>query len=71
MKELYQKMIDEALAAQKADVSVIKEKRGGNFKIQDAKPYMDAASNMKPIGEQAQSVFDLHTNSVKTHFKMF
>ena len=30
MKELYQKMIDEALAAQKADVSVIKEKRGGN-----------------------------------------
>lgn len=70
MKEIYQKMIDEALAAQKADVSVIKEKRGGNFKIQDAKPYMDAASNMKPIGEQAQSVFDLHTNSVKTHFKM-
>lgn len=69
MKELYQKMVDEAMAAQHADVSVIKKNRGGKFKITDAKPYMEAAANMKPIGEQAQSVFDLHTNSVKAHYK--
>ena len=58
MNELYEKMVNEAVAAQRADVNVIKEKRGGKFKITDAKPYMEAATSMKPIGDQAQSVFD-------------
>lgn len=68
MNELYEKMVNEAVAAQRADVNVIKEKRGGKFKITDAKPYLEAATSMKPIGDQAQSVFDLHTNSVKSHY---
>ncbi|OWT32777.1 hypothetical protein BGI41_05860 [Methanobrevibacter sp. 87.7] len=68
MNELFEKMVNEAISAQRADVGVIKEKRGTKFKISDAKPYLDAAYNMEPIDNQAQSVFDLHRNSVKTHY---
>ena len=68
MTELYEKMIDEAIAAQRADVDVISEKRYDDFKISDAKPYADAVSKMKPLDNQAKSVFDLHMGSVKTHF---
>lgn len=68
MKELYEKMINEAMAAQRADVEVISEKRYDDFKIADAKPYADAVSKMKPLDNQAKSVFDLHMDSVKTHF---
>lgn len=62
-------MVDEAMAAQHADVSVIKKNRGGKFKITDAKLLWKQQQLMKPIGEQAQSVFDLHTNSVEAHYK--
>lgn len=68
MNELYEKMVNEAVSAQRADVNVIKEKRGTKFKIDDARPYLDAASFMEPIDNQAQSVFDLHTKSVQAHF---
>ena len=65
---LYEKMIAEALAAQKADVGVIKEKRGTKFKLSDAKPYVDAVNGMKPGDGQAKTVFDLHINSVNAHY---
>lgn len=65
---IYEKMINEALAAQKADVGVIKKKRGTKFKISDAKPYVDAVNGMKPGDGQAKTVFDLHINSVNAHY---
>ncbi|MDF1557489.1 MAG: DUF2193 domain-containing protein [ANME-2 cluster archaeon] len=65
---IYEKMIAEALAAQKADVGVIKEKRGTKFKLSDAKPYVDAVNGMKPGDGQAKTVFDLHINSVNAHY---
>ncbi|MCK4937150.1 MAG: DUF2193 domain-containing protein [Methanosarcinales archaeon] len=65
---LYEKMIAEALAAQKADVGVIKKKRGTKFKLSDAKPYVDAVNGMKPGDGQAKTVFDLHINSVNAHY---
>ena len=65
---VYEKMIAEALAAQKADVGVIKEKRGTKFKLSDAKPYVDAVNGMKPGDGQAKTVFDLHINSVNAHY---
>lgn len=68
MKEIYDKMAAEAMSAQRAVVDTINKKRGTKFKIKDAKPYVDAVNKMKPMGEQAQSVFDLHINSVNTHF---
>ncbi len=61
-------MIDESMAAQRADIDTIKKKRGTDFKIKDAEPYVKVASKMEAIDNQAQSVFDLHVNSVKTHF---
>lgn len=65
---LYEKMINEAMAAQKADVSTIKANRGKEFKIADTKAYVDVANKMKPMDGQSQEVFDLHVNSVNAHF---
>ena len=36
MRELFEKMIDESMAAQRADIDTIKKKRGTDFKIKDA-----------------------------------
>ena len=64
------KMIDEAMAAQKADIAVISENRYNDFKIVDAKPYADAVSNMTALDSQAESVINLHKDSVKNHFEI-
>ncbi len=68
MTKLCQKMIDEAMAAQRADVETVKKKRGGSFVVSDAKSYLSAVKKMKPAGAQSKAVFALHTDSVKAHF---
>lgn len=70
MKELYDKMAMEAMGAQRAVVNTINAKRGTKFKVKDAQPYVDAVNKMKPMGEQAKSVFALHMDSVNTHFNV-
>ncbi|MBN2733669.1 MAG: DUF2193 domain-containing protein [Methanomicrobiaceae archaeon] len=65
---IYQKMIDEAMGAQRADVSILQKKRGTTFKVKDGKPYVDAVNKMKAGEGQSQSVFDLHVKSVNAHF---
>jgi len=70
MSVLYKKMIDEAMAAQHADVETVKKKRGQNFMIGDAQPYLDAVVHMKPVEGQSPAVFGLHTESVKAHFEI-
>ncbi|WP_297827415.1 DUF2193 family protein, partial [uncultured Methanobrevibacter sp.] len=70
MKELYEKMINESMAAQKADIAVISENRYNDFKITDAKPYADAVAGMKALDNQAESVINLHKESVKNHFEI-
>ncbi|ALT68819.1 DUF2193 domain-containing protein [Methanobrevibacter millerae] len=70
MKELYEKMINESMAAQRADVGVISENRYKDFKVTDAKAYADAVSNMKALDNQAESVIKLHKNSVASHYKV-
>ena len=70
MRELYEKMINESMAAQKADVAVISENRYNDFKITDAKPYADAVSGMKALDNQAESVINLHKESVKNHYEI-
>ena len=57
------------MAAQRADVGMVKKKRGQAFVIDDAKVYLDAVKKMKPIGDQSKAVFLLHTESVKAHFE--
>ena len=57
------------MAAQRADVGMVKKKRGQAFVIDDAKVYLDAVKKMKPVGEQSKTVFQLHTESVKAHFE--
>ncbi len=56
------------MAALRADVETVKKKRGQNFVIDDAQPYLDAVQQMKPIEGQSAAVFSLHTESVKSHF---
>lgn len=68
---LYKKMIDESMAAQKADLEVIKAKRGGEFKITDGKPYVDAVNGMKAIEGQSEEVIKLHVDSVNAHYDTF
>lgn len=68
MKELYEKMIREAMAAQKADVETIKKKRGTAFKLADAKVYLDAVNGMKAADGQSEAVINLHKESVKSHY---
>ncbi len=68
MAELYEKMVREALAAQRADVDTISKNRGGKFKITDTKPYLDVVNEMTVADGQSKSVIDLHVNSVKTHY---
>ena len=65
---VYEKMINEAVGATMAVFGVIKEKRGGTFKITDAKPYVDAVNKMKPGDGQSKEVIDLHVQSVNAHY---
>ncbi|TEU14211.1 MAG: DUF2193 domain-containing protein [Anaerolineales bacterium] len=65
---VYEKMINESVAAARSVYGVIKEKRGGTFKLKDAKPYVDAVNKMKPGDGQSKEVFDLHVQSVNAHY---
>jgi hypothetical protein len=69
-KAIYEKMIKEAVAAAKADLGVIGEKRGGPFVFTDCQPYVDAVNAMKPGAGQAKEVFDLHVQSVNAHYEI-
>lgn len=67
---IYSKMIAESMAAQRADLSVIKAKRGGKFVISDAKPYVDAVNAMT-VGEgQSPEIIRLHKDSVNAHYEI-
>ena len=68
MSEIYEKMVKEAMAAQRADVDTINKNRGGKFKITDTKPYLDVVNDMSVADGQSKSVIDLHVNSVKAHY---
>jgi hypothetical protein len=67
---IYEKMINEAVGATKAVFGVNKEKRGGTFKLTDAKPYVDAVNQMKPGDGQSPEVIDLHVQSVNAHYNI-
>ena len=68
MKNLYRKMVDEALTAQYADLEVIRRRRGMRFHMKDAKPYADAVEKMTALPTQSKAVINLHKESVKNHF---
>jgi len=65
---LYEKMVNEAVGATRAVLGVNREKRGGLFKISDAKPYVDAVNEMRPEEGQSKEVIALHVDSVNAHY---
>lgn len=68
--EVIEKMVNDAIAVQKADISVIQQKRGGKFVISDAAPYVDAVRKMAPVGNMNKAVIDLFVNSVVAHYEI-
>ncbi len=70
MREVIEKMVEEAIAAQWADVNVVKEKRGKEFVIDDVKPYVDVVNKMKAVGNQSKAVIRLHVDSVNAHYEI-
>lgn len=68
MSEIYKKMVKEAIAAQRADVGVIKKNRGKKFKVTDSKVYLDVVKDMTVADGQSEAVINMHKNSVKTHY---
>lgn len=68
--DLYRKMVDEALAAQHADVEAIRKRRGLRFHMKNARPYVDAVENMTVADGQSAAVINLHKASVKSHFEV-
>lgn len=70
MTNLYEKMVTEAMAAQHADVEILKKRRGLKFHMKDASVYVDAVEKMTVGENQSAAVINLHKDSVKTHFKV-
>ncbi len=68
--EVAKKIVEDLVAAQKADIEVIREKRGTTFKVSDAAPYVEAVKKMKPLEGMKKEVIDLHVNSVIAHFEI-
>ena len=68
MSKLYEKMINEAIAAQKADVNTVKKYRGHEFKMEHTKAYVDVANKMEAIDGQSEAVINLHVDSINTHY---
>jgi len=69
-KVVHQAMVDQALAALKADVSNIKAKRGTQFKISDAQAYVDAVNGMKAVENELPEAIALHVDSVNAHYEI-
>lgn len=68
MTELYEKMVNEAIMAQKADVGTVSKYRGQNFKMEHTKAYVDVANKMEAVEGQSEAVINLHVDSINTHY---
>ncbi|MDI6723781.1 MAG: DUF2193 domain-containing protein [Methanobacterium sp.] len=68
MADIYDKMVNEALAAQRADVNTVKKYRGQEFKMEHTKAYVDVANKMEAIDGQSEAVINLHVDSINNHF---
>jgi hypothetical protein len=68
--EVLRKIAEDAVAAQRADINVIKVKRGGIFLIEDSKPYVEATMKMAPVGEMKKEVIDLFKTAVLAHYEI-
>ncbi|HMQ50841.1 MAG TPA: DUF2193 family protein [Anaerolineae bacterium] len=69
-QKIYEAMVSQALAAVNADVQNIKAKRGTQFKLSDAKPYVDAVNGMKAVENEMPEVIALHVDSVNAHYEI-
>ena len=71
MRTIYEKMVNEAMGAQRADVSILLEKRGTDFHVKDGKPYVDAVNAMTVGNGQSKAVTDVMENSLRQNIDKF
>ena len=65
---VHDKMVNEGVGTSLAVLDVIRQKRGGAFKVSDAQPYVDAVNEMTAAEGQSREVFALHVDSVNAHY---
>lgn len=68
MSKICTKIVEEAISAQRVEMEVIKNKRGGRFTIDDVLPYVEAVNRMRAVSGQSASVIDLFIDSINAHF---
>ena len=64
----HDKMVNEGVGTSLAVLDVIRQKRGGAFRVSDAQPYVDAVNEMTAADGQSREVFALHVDSVNAHY---
>lgn len=68
--EFFEKAVDEATGGLGAVIQVNKAKRGGTFRLEDARPFVDAVDKMRAIDGQSEEILALHVKSVDAHYKI-
>ncbi len=68
MSAICTKIVEEAISAQRSEIEVIKNKRGGRFAIDDVLPYVETVNKMRAASNQSSFVIDLYVDSVKAHY---
>jgi len=63
-----EKAIEETIGVKNVITDTILENRGGKFKIEDCKSFVDQVNEMEPGRGQEESVVNLHVSSVNTHY---
>ncbi len=67
---VHKAMVDQAMAALRADVTNIKAHAGTDFVITDAKPYVDAVNGMEAVEDELPEAIALHVDSVNAHYEI-
>ena len=67
---LAKKIAEDIVSLQKVWVQVVKEKRGGQFRIADWRPMLQAKTKLFPSKEQSKEVFDLYIASANSAYSV-
>jgi hypothetical protein len=71
MDQIYQKIVGDALAAQRASLSIIENGRVAGFSLGSLEPFLDFVAGMRAAEDQSQSVIQLHSKSAEAHHRIF
>jgi hypothetical protein len=67
---LPEKVVEDAIAAQKASVECIKENRYKDFQLEQCLPFVEIVRNFKRTPEQSKEAMDLYQASLLLHYEI-